>query len=51
MDIDYERMGRQLVNAFAGIEVKMDGEKVGDLVTTRVDNNLGHKTTISERGG
>lgn len=48
---DYKQLAQELANALDGTAVKMDGEKVGDLIVPRVDSGLGKKTIIVERGG
>lgn len=48
---DYKRLAQELSNVLDGTSVNMDGVKVGDLITPRIDNNLGRKITIIERGG
>lgn len=48
---DYERMGKAVADALDGTAVNMDGDKVGDLITQRVDSNMGRKMVMIERGG
>lgn len=48
---DYERMGKAVADALDGTAVNMDGDKVGDIITQRVDSNMGRKMVMIERGG
>lgn len=48
---DYERMGKAVADALDGTAVNMDGDKVGDIITKRVDSNMGRKMVMIERGG
>ena len=49
--IDYDRMGKAVADALDGTAVNMDGDKVGDIITQRVDSNMGRKMVMIERGG
>ena len=39
VDIDYERMGDVIAEAFDGTEVDIDGEKAGQILTPHISNN------------
>ena len=41
MEIDYERLGKEISKSLVGMTVNMDGRTVGKLVAPAVDEELG----------
>ena len=41
--LDYARMGQQMAAALDGVDVSMDGQKVGNIVSEPVNDNLGNQ--------
>lgn len=47
--LDYARMGQQMAAALDGVDVSMDGQKVGSIVSEPVNDNLGNQGRMEER--
>lgn len=47
--LDYARMGQQMAAALDGVNVSMDGQKVGNIVSEPVNDNLGNQGRMEER--
>ena len=47
--IDYDRIGEKMAEALDGVDVSMDGQKVGSIVSEPVNNNLGSRSRMEER--
>ena len=47
--LDYARMGEEMAAALDGMDVSMDGQKVGSIVSEPVNDNLGDRSRMEER--
>ena len=47
--LDYARMGQEMAAALDGVDVSMDGQKVGNIVSEPVNDNLGNQGRMEER--
>lgn len=47
--LDYARMGQEMAAALDGVDVSMDGQKVGSIVSEPVNDNLGSRGRMEER--
>ena len=47
--LDYARMGQEMAAALNGVDVSMDGQKVGNIVSEPVNDNLGSQGRMEER--
>lgn len=47
--LDYARMGQEMAAALDGVDVSMDGQKVGSIVSEPVNDNLGNQGRMEER--
>ena len=47
--LDYARMGQEMAAALNGVGVSMDGQKVGNIVSEPVNDNLGSQGRMEER--
>lgn len=47
--LDYARMGEEMAAALNGVDVSMDGQKVGSIVSEPVNDNLGDRSRMEGR--
>lgn len=47
--IDYDRIGEKMAEALNGVDVSMDGQKVGNIVSEPVNSSLGSRSRMEER--
>ena len=47
--LDYARIGEEMAAALNGVDVSMDGQKVGHIVSEPVNNDMGARSRMEER--